>query len=90
LKRTALRGLYDYKQGKSPEDMTKTQKRLLAAAAIAGLVGGAVAKGKMISDTQIQAMAGKQTSSFDRNLNGCNGCGGKGGCSSKTNSPGKS
>lgn len=71
--------------------MTTTQKRLLAAAAIAGLVGGAVAQAKLTNNSQLQKMAGKQMSSCARSVNDGNSCSGKGGCggSSKTNSTGK-
>jgi hypothetical protein len=67
--------------------MNKTQKTLLVSAAIAGLVGGAVAKAKLTDNNQTANVAGKQASSASVDRAACNSCGGKGGCggSGKTN-----
>ena len=68
--------------------MNKTQKTLLVSAAIAGLVGGAVAKAKLSDNNQHSNAAGKQAASASVDRASCNGCGGKGGCggsSGKTN-----
>jgi uncharacterized protein (DUF2345 family) len=54
--------------------MTKTQKKLLMAAAMAGLVAGTIASAKNVSNDQIQNMAGKQALGNTTSLNGCPGC----------------
>lgn len=57
--------------------MTKTQKNLFVAAAIAGLVGGAVVKAKVAGNDQhpnISSIAGQQVSDVSTNKSGCNGC----------------
>jgi hypothetical protein len=66
--------------------MNKTQKTLLVSAAIAGLVGGAVAKAKLSDNNQNPNLAGKQAASTSVDRASCNGCGGKSGCG--TNSGG--
>jgi hypothetical protein len=60
--------------------MNKTQKTLLVSAAIAGLVGGALARAKLTDNNQNPSLAGKQASSVSGDKASCNGCGGKGGC----------
>jgi hypothetical protein len=54
--------------------MTKTQKNLLVAAAIAGLVGGAVVKAKVAGNDQRPNIAGQQVSDVSTNKSSCNGC----------------
>jgi hypothetical protein len=60
--------------------MNKTSKALLVSAAVAGLVGGAVAKAKLTDNNQNPNLAGKQASSASVDRASCNSCGGKGGC----------
>ena len=58
--------------------MNKTQKTVLVTAAIAGLVGGAIANAKITTvNNQGQNIAGKQAPSAETIKMGCNGCGGK-------------
>ena len=52
----------------------KTQKNLLVAAAIAGLVGGVVVKAKVAGNDQHPNIAGQQVSNISTNKSGCNGC----------------
>jgi hypothetical protein len=57
--------------------MTKTQKKLLVTAAVAGLVAGAVATAKNVSSGQYHNLAGKAAACDATSRNGCPGCGGK-------------
>lgn len=69
--------------------MTRSQKKILVAAAVAGLAGGVMAEAKLANGSHAQATAGRQVFSNTTTNNSCSGkdgCGGKNGCSSKTNS----
>ena len=58
--------------------MNKTQKAVLVTAAIAGLVGGAIANAKAnVGNSQTQSLAGKPAPTADTVKMACNGCGGK-------------
>ena len=59
---------------KTEKIMTKTQKNLLVAAAIAGLVGGAVVKANIAGNDQHPNIAGQQVSDVSTNKSSCNGC----------------
>jgi hypothetical protein len=54
--------------------MKKSQKAVLVTAAIAGLVGGAIANANP-GNSQDQNLAGKQAPVADSIRMGCNGCG---------------
>lgn len=63
---------------KTEKIMNKTQKAVLVTAAIAGLVGGAIANAKAnVGNNQIQNIAGKQAPTTDTVKMACNGCGSK-------------
>lgn len=60
--------------------MNKTQKAVLVTAAIAGLVGGAIANANAkanVGNNQTQNLAGKPAPTADTVKMACNGCGGK-------------
>jgi hypothetical protein len=58
--------------------MNKSQKAVLVAAAVAGLVGGVVAQAKInAGNTQNQNVVGKPAPALNTLKMGCNGCGGK-------------
>ena len=54
--------------------MSKTQKKLFVAAAMAGLVAGTMANAKNTSNNQIQNLAGKHALGDTPIRNGCPGC----------------
>lgn len=76
-------------QNRGDKHMIRSQKKILVAAAVAGLVGGVMAEAKLANGSHAQTIAGRHVSSNTTTNNSCggkDGCGGKGGCSSKTNS----
>jgi hypothetical protein len=74
---TRLGWLAQRKQKTKIKNMNKTQKTVIVAAAIAGLVGGVIANASVkTSNDQNQNIAGKQGAISDKAKIDCNGCGG--------------